>query len=131
MELVGKIKLKVALIMVIVDKTKLPSDERYLKILLENENIPCQLISDGQDIEEIITEISNKYLKYDSSFINKSLAGLRYLGLDTYEAIYISTIAYVPGLNKGGTIYSFEELNERNIKIDEYYEQSIAKFGRL
>lgn len=116
--------------MVIVDKTKLPSDSRYLKILLENDCVPSELVSDGQDIDLILADINDKYLKYDSIFIKKSLAGLRYIGLDTYEAIYISTIAYVPGLNKGGTIYSFEELNERNIKIDEYYEQSIAKFGR-
>lgn len=134
-QIIPRINLKITLICIITDRARPQYDARRLKILLDDFVPPSIMVENGQEINTVLKDLNDKYLKYDHSFVNKSLAGLRhvvgdnneYKNCNLYEAVYICGINYMPGLNRGGIIYSYQELEERNIQIEEYYEQIISR----
>jgi hypothetical protein len=125
----GKIKLKVTWLVSIVDKSRAPDDPRYAKLLLDSESPISITLEEISNINLVLTRLNEKFLKYDDKFIIKSLAGFRTLEENLCEAVYVSVLNYVPGLNKDGTIYSLEELQQRNISIGDYYERAIIRHG--
>lgn len=128
MESCGKIKVRLTLLINIVDRSKNPRDPRYLKILLDNDQ-PPSVDLDSINNDEDLKFLNDKYLKYDISFTEKILAGSRCVGENILELVYVTTLSYLPGLNKAGTIYTTQELQDRNISIDEYYERALRRFG--
>lgn len=129
MESSGQIKFQVTLLVNLFDDTKSSLDLRYRKILLDNE-VPINLITYTLNPEvNYLKLLSDKYLKYDFEYINKTLVDSRIKSSNFLELIYISNIKYMPKLNILGSIYTYLELQERNIILDEYYERLIRKFG--
>jgi hypothetical protein len=129
LELSGKIKLKVTWLISITDKSRAPDDPRYAKLLLDNESPISITLEEIRNVNLVLTRLNERFLKYDDKFVIKNLAGFRVLEENLCEAVYVSALNYVPGLNKDGTIYSLEELQQRNISIGEYYERAIIRHG--
>lgn len=129
MESSGKIKLKITWVIVIIDKSRAPDDSRYSKILLDNELPPSLMVDELNEGSDFLKELNDKYLKYDHRFILKNLVSTRIISSNLLEVLYVSIINYIPGLNKAGTIYTNEELQQRNIQLDDYYERAISRFG--
>jgi len=124
-----KISLKVTWLVSIIDRTRTPDDHRYSKLLLDDSEPISITVCNVADVDGLLSLLNEKYLKYDNEFVIKSLADFRRIG-DLYEVVYVSTLNYVPGLNKTGTIYSIKELQQRKIEIGEFYERAIIRNGR-
>lgn len=125
------LKLKVTYLVVALDKTKQNIDRNYLKLLLDNNNeVPsktvCSVSTD--DNVKILKELHNEFLNYDYGYVYKTLAGFRIID-NTCEVCYIATMNYIPDFYKSGNVYTLNEIQDRNILIEEYYGEIFAKFG--
>jgi hypothetical protein len=128
----GTIKLKVTYLVVALDKYKKNIDRSYFKLLLsEKDEVLSRTVFslNGPDVEkDILKDIHSKYLNYDFDYVYKNLCGFRtFEGM--CEACYITTVNYIPDFYKSGNLYTLDEIQERNILIEEYYGELFTRHG--
>lgn len=98
-------------------------------ILLEDYNFINTDIAYGDNIDSALKALSSRYLKYDPDFVNKELVDIVSINQNCtiLEIIYLSLVNYIPGLNNYGTFYSLEEIERRNIEINERYGKHLRR----
>lgn len=118
---------KLSWIVIAKDKSK-PFLQQNL-ILLEDHDFVNTDLTYGDNIEKALESLSSRYLKYDPNFVTKELVDIVSINKDNIalEIIYLSVINYMPNLNKFGTFYSIEEIERRNINIDERYGKHLRR----
>lgn len=125
------IKLKVTYLVVALDKRKAAIDRSYLKILLTETNEVLSrtvLTIPGKDAEkQILKELHSQYINYDFDYVYKTLCGFR-TSENLCEVCYITNVNYMPDFYKAGNLYTLDEIQERNILIEEYYGELVTKF---
>lgn len=114
---------------IIIAKDKSKSFLQQNLILLEDGNFINTNLSYGDCIEKALESLSSRYLKYDPKFVTKELVDIISINKDSVglEIIYLSVVNYIPSLNNYGTFYSIEELERREIKIDERYGKHLRR----
>jgi hypothetical protein len=125
------LKLKVSYLVVALDKRKAAIDRSYLKLLFdENDEVISRTVSSlpGKDAEkQILKELHSQYINYDFDYVYKTLCGFRTFQ-DLCEVCYITNVNYMPDFYKAGNLYTLDEIQERNILIEEYYGELVTKF---
>ena len=129
MESSGQIRVLITLLVNVVDRTKPQIDPRYNKLLLDGDDPIQTLLTDIEpdEHEHALKGLFQSYIKYE--WVDCHLAGARSLASSILELVYVTNLNYLPGMNKSGTIYTYEELQNRKIIIDEYYERALRQFG--
>lgn len=125
-------KIIISYLVAAVDKTKKATDHDYLRIFFtKNNEIPNKSL-DRFDKEEydILKEIHCEYVKYDFDFYPKMLCGFRIINEDTCEICYLTTIKYISDATQNGFLYTLEQIQEKNILLEEYYGELFFKFGQ-
>lgn len=129
----NKLTLKLSYIVLSTDKSRSDIDRSYLKILLDENN---QIISKTFDslliYEEHLLELEKlhtKYVNYDYNYVLKTLCGFRSLGNNVCEVCYITNVNHMPDFYKAGNLYTLEEIQDRNILLEEYHGEFFGKFG--
>lgn len=123
-------KLKISYIISVVDYRKKYEPTDFKWVLDDESRVPSKIINKvGKDSHfTSLKEIHDQYIKYDFDYVNKTLCGFRTFD-DICEVSYITSINYVPNLNKAGRIIAIGELQDFNIFIEDYYGELFAKFG--
>lgn len=118
---------KITWIVIAKDRNKKILDQNL--ILLDEENVITKDLNFGSDINDEFKSLSSKYIKYNEKFVKPELVDVVSVNKNNIicEIIYISVINYITNVNKAGTFYSLEELETRNIKIDERYGKHIRR----
>lgn len=116
-------KIKISYIISVTDRRYSKADSNYLKLILDNNlKIPSVTLdvieADGH--MRALESLCGQYLKYDPSYLSKSLCGFRTFD-NLCEVIYFSSVNYMLGLNKTGRIFSLGEIQEQQIEIEDYY----------
>lgn len=112
-----------------INRSASVASPEYIRILVnENGTFPSKQIS-TKDEYETLQEIHQKYLNYHFEYVQKLLCGFRKKGSEHFEVCYITTTNYIPSLHKAGLLLTFTELSERNISIEDYYNELICRFG--
>lgn len=125
-------KLKLSYLICAVDKNKKYHDRDYLRIFLnKDKEVPSKLIETFEtDEKTTLKELHSQYLKYDFDFYPKSLCGFRILDKDICEICYLITVRYLGGIEQNGSFYTIEQIQEKNILLEEYYGELFFKFGQ-
>lgn len=125
------IKLKVSYLVVALDKHKGNTDRSYLRLLLSENN---EVLSRTADIlpeldfdKKLLKELHSQYVRYDYDYVYKSLCGFRTFE-NLCEVCYICNVHYMPDFYKSGNLYSLDEIQDRNILIEEYYGELFTRF---
>jgi len=125
----GSNELKITLLVIAVDRRRAISDSGYLKILLSDDStIISKTLENSIPIEEVLRELHGKYIEYSYEYAYRILSDVRNID-GGYEVVYTTLMHYVPDFNKAGRVYTPQEIKERQLPIDEYYGQLIAKSG--
>lgn len=125
-------KLRLSYLICAIDKNKKYHDRDYIRIFLNREKeIPSITLEKfDKDDKEILKELHSKYVKYDFDFYPKILCGFRILDEDICEVCYLITIRYLNGVEQNGSFYTLEQIQEKNILLEEYYGELFFKFGQ-
>lgn len=125
--------LKISYLIAAVRRDKQVTDPHYLNILLNNDKqVPSKTIKafiGETDEVDILKEIHSEYLNYHFEYVHKMLCGFRKLDAKNIEVCYITTVNYLPDINKNGEIYSLDDIQNENILLEEYYAELFFKFG--
>ena len=125
-------KLKVSYIISAIDRRSNILDPLNYKLILTDDlKIPSRIVDElkGTDSHfNTLKNIHDEYVKYSYDYPIKMLCGFRTLD-DICEVTYITSLNYIPGLNKSGRIISIGEMQDNNIFIEEYYGELFVKFG--
>ena len=125
-------KLKISYLICAIDRNKKYHDRDYLRIFLnKNKEVPSIILEKfyKNDID-ILKELHTRHIKYDFDFYPKMLCGFRVLDEETCEVCYLITIKHLSGVEQDGTFYTLEQIQEKNILLEEYYGELFFKFGQ-
>lgn len=125
-------KLKLSYLICAIDKNKRYHDRDYLRIFLNREKeIPSKTLDAFETDEKVLLkELHEQYSKYDFDFYPKTLCGFRILEKDICEVCYLITVKYLGGIEQNGSFYTLEQIQEKNILLEEYYGELFFKFGQ-
>lgn len=125
-------KLKLSYLICAIDKNKKYHDRDYMRIFLnKSKEIPNIILEKfNQDNKDILKQVHINYIKYDFDFYPKILCGFRILDEETCEVCYLTTIRYLSGVEQNGSFYTLEQIQEKNILLEEYYGELFFKFGQ-
>ncbi len=125
-------KLKLSYLICAIDKNKQYHDKDYIRIFLNKDYEVPNVIIENFDKDEIefLKELHEKYLKYDFNFYPKILSGFRVLDSCTCEICYTITVKYLGGVEQNGKFYTLEQIQEKNILLEEYHGELLFKFGQ-
>jgi len=125
-------RMKISYLVAAVDKSKKATDHDYLRIFFnKNHQIPSVVIDNFEKEEyDILKDIHCEYVKYSFGFYPTMLCGFRVLDEDTCEICYVTTIKYMNDATKNGYIYTLEQIQEKNILLEEYYGELFFRFGQ-
>ena len=93
--------------------------------LTEQMEFPSGYIS-TKDLEETLDINFKKYFHLDFSWLSNQLAGIRKIGPQELEIVYIAYTPEVLGSMKSGGFYSSKELKELQVEIEPFYDQLLS-----
>ncbi len=125
-------KLKLSYLICAIDKNKRYHDRDYIRIFLNKETkIPSITLEKfDKDDKEILKELHSQHIRYDFDFYPKILCGFRILDVETCYLFYLITIRYLSGVEQNGSFYTLEQIQEKNILLEEYHGELFFKFGQ-
>lgn len=124
-----KLNVKISYLIVAFDRNNITKSN--VKLLLRDDfSIPYVIIDNlgGKDPLDFLKVLHEEYVEYDFDFPYKTLCGVRFVE-NTCEITYLITLNYVPSMNKKGRLFSFAEIQEREIEIEDYYGEYFAQSG--
>jgi hypothetical protein len=121
-----QIKVKISYLVVGVEKMR---EKMRFYMLLDNDLVVPHAIMDRLDKspEEYLRSLHDEYVEYSFDFLTKDLASVRFVE-NICEIVYLVNVNYVPRMNKKGRLFTLEELEEREIEIEDYYGRQVIKF---
>lgn len=126
-------KTKITLIIAKIDKSVEFFLDDYFQIYLgKDKKFPSAYVNKN-GVDECINNIFSNYLKIDRKWAKTRISDARTLfdnGVLCTEIVYICYIPSVWDIEKTGTFYTIKELEEADIKIDEFYEKAITRQPR-
>jgi hypothetical protein len=125
-------KVKLTLVLLQFNKHVNYLSENYLKVYFDDDyNLPSQLVS-TKDEKETLKELCLKHFEIDFGWLEKNIYDFRIVnnnGDITAEAVYIIHVPEIVGAIKNGSLLSFSKINEKQIKLDPFYERAITGAG--
>jgi len=125
-------QIKISYLVAAVDKNKKAIDHDYLRIFFtKNHEIPNIILDKFQKEEyDVLRDIHCEYIKYSFDFYPAMLCGFRILNEDICEICYLTTIKYMSDAVQNGYLYTLEQIQEKNILLEEYYGELFFRFGQ-
>jgi len=123
-------KIKISYLVIKLDKSLFPTDDNYIRTLLNGEGLlPFAYMGTG-DESFTLRSIHEKYLNVDYEWATKMLCGFRKLSQSEAEVVYITTLSLAGGIEKRGDFYTFSNMEKSKLpELDPYYVELISKFG--
>jgi hypothetical protein len=125
-------QIKISYLVAAIDKNRKANDQKYLYLFFTKDNeIPSITVDKFEKNEyDILRQIHESYIKYDFNFYPKILCGFRVLDHDKCEISYLTTIKYMSDSIQNGSLYTLDQIQEKNILLEEYYGELFFKFGQ-
>ena len=124
--------IKISYLIAAIDSRTKPGNNEYFRLFFNDKNeIPSlTLESFDHDEYEILKTIHEQHIKYAFNFYPKVLCGFRVLDKDFCEVCYLTTVKYMVNCTMSGNFYTLEQIQQKNILLEEYYGELFFKFGQ-
>lgn len=126
-------KVKITLLVIQYNRNKNYISDDYTKIFFTKDNKFPSCFCSTKDEKEVLKSIFSKHFKVDYGWFEKQLYDFRVVnnnGDITAETVYISYVPEVIDIAKSGKFLTFSQINEKEIKLEPFYERGIIGAGR-
>ena len=129
-------KVKITLLYIQYNEKLNTNNENYVKVFFNDENELPSAFASTKSEKETLKEICSEYFKLDFDWLIKQLVDFRITKDSKFpytfmaEAVYIIHVPEIIGVLNSGKLLSFKQMNDQDIKVDDFYERAITTSGR-